>query len=173
MKSVIITLTDDIIDRAFQSAQTVSKVTYSDTGAIFRGGADETDTAVETAITKIRELMKDTAHKGWAFVRERFDNVMQFIKEKAEDLGENAKAFRDRLMDRIKTIFGEMYDMLLSTLKNTIMIGGQSYQMESVEIEHSLKLTGELELSIETLCKFAAEGEISIMGSYTLVKSLS
>lgn len=170
MKSITITLTDDIIELAFQGQSPINTAIYTDTGSIFRGGSEDTDAAIELTLIRIRDLMKDAAHRGWEYVREKFDMVIQFIKDKSNDLGEKAKEYKDRLMERIKTVFVEMYNLLLSTLKNKIKIGELYYQMETVEIEHVLKLTGELEVSIEMLCKFATEGEISIKGSYVLLK---
>lgn len=173
MRTVTIAFTDQMLDRIFFREDPIGPGTYSDhgTGRRFVGGIDQMHAALEIVMSDLRESVRTTAARGRDAAQTSFTALMQFINHKIADLGEKGTEFKNRLSERINGILQEIQEVLFATLSSTIMIGGFKYRMDSVEIVHSLKISGDLQVSLSVLCKFATEGQITMKGGYKLADS--
>lgn len=164
MTPVILKLSSEMIDDLFDRHPII--VQYSiETGKLNKLSVD-LEAALTQTMGKIKGLMNDAVQKGWGTVRDQFEKVKEYISDKMQTLAGKAQEYQELVMKKINEMFHDLNELILDTLKAEMKLDETIYQMESFEIEHRLKLSGEIGLGIESLCKFASEGEISLKGAY-------
>ena len=124
------------------------------------------EVALTQTMDRIKSLMNNAVQKGWQAVQTQFEQVKEFVSDKMQTLANKAQEYQELVMKKINEMFHELNEMILGTLKAEMKLDEAIYQIESFEIEHRLKLSGEIGLGIESICKFASEGEISLKGVY-------
>jgi hypothetical protein len=154
------TMIDDLFNRHPIVVQNSMEI-----GKLNKLSADLEVALVQTT-EHIKSLMNNAVQKGWQAVQDQFIQVKEFVSDKMQTLANKAQEFQELIMKKINEIFHELNEMILATLKAEMKLDGIVYQIESFEIEHRLKLSGEIGFGIESLCKFASEGEIGLKGSY-------
>ena len=167
MTQLVIPLTEDLIETVFTKVTDDAQST----------GLDNTDLetisralpgALEKAWAKIHDVVKECSLKGWKNAKVQVFKVLGEITEEAEKLGLDATEFKKILLDRLRQVFAETFDLMLSFMPSEVKIRGDRYCLNSVELEHKLVLSGSIEVSLTALCKFVGSGEFVVKGAYGL-----
>jgi hypothetical protein len=124
------------------------------------------DGALAEAWDQITDLVTRTLRDGWVNARAEIARVTRYIKDRAEELGQGAKELLDRVLDKIREAITGTIDFMLQSLRTELTIGAQGYVLESIDIENKFTMSGELSVSLESLCKLVGEGELAVKGKY-------
>ena len=84
----------------------------------------------------------------------------------AETAAAQAEAIRQAITARIGVYLKDVIDQALESVRPSIVVGGSTLAVTSVTIDQKLKLSGSLKASLESICEFIAEGEISLAAEY-------
>jgi len=89
---------------------------------------------------------------GWAEVNEKFK--------------QGAERVRAAIIARLNDFLRRLIEGALSRVQSSIKIGDREIAISGVTIEQKLKLGGSLKASLEEICEFIGEGEISLAANY-------
>jgi len=81
-------------------------------------------------------------------------------------LGQGADKVRTVIAARLSDYIQETIDGALQRVRSSISVGGKELTMASVTIEQKIRLSGSLKASLQEVCEFVAEGEISLSAEY-------
>lgn len=158
---------NDIISAAFNSVELYPDRTVSSEGKLHAAGLDAIDAALSDVWNEIRKYVGDVSSKGWSAMQDNFGVIVSYINKAAESLGKQAQLFKERLLEKIRSVIAETFDLVLAALRSTVKIGGDEYKLVTVDLEHKLVYTGSVEVSLKSLCSFVGAGELVVKGSYT------
>jgi hypothetical protein len=139
----------------------------SGAGALRSGALDAFEAAVSEKAQELRELAAQSVREGYEAVQGAVRSFTAGVEEAATRLGKRAQEFRDRLMDFVRNMIRETFDVMLGSLRPTLAIGGVTYRMESINMEQKLVFSGSLDISVTSLVKLLGSGELVLKGTYT------
>lgn len=125
-------------------------------------------TAAAETWEKIKDLFKRVSRNGWAAAKVQFDSVMQFIGDRARELGKMAEEYEALLLAKLQELMRETSEFLLKSASPQVQIGQQLYTLNSINLETKLLFTASVEASVATLGKFLGTGEATIKGTYSV-----
>lgn len=137
-------------------------------GVLPIGGASALNESLVETWDKIKEAVRTAAHDGWEAAKTLVEKINEHVRNTAKILGTQAQLYRDRLVEKIQESLTANYDMMIGSLKQQISVGTTSLPLKSIEVEFKTVFTGSVELSLTSLCKMVASGEMTIKGSYGL-----
>lgn len=117
---------------------------------------------------KLSALVERSVHAGWDAVRDEVRLFSEFVEQSAAELGRQAQALRDFVLEKVRAAINRIVDALLALLRAELTIGGRRYVLNDVQMQSRLKFSGGIEASVAALCKLAGEGEITVGGQYRL-----
>lgn len=138
-------------------------------GLLYAPSGSPLQAALIEAWSKIRAIVETSARRGWAAVEEEVRLFGAYVKQTVVELGGQAKEFVDFVLDKIRETVVKIFDTLLRFLRTDFLVDGSVYKLESVELEHKILFSVEVETNLLALCKLAGEGELTVKGAYRLV----
>lgn len=116
--------------------------------------------------TNVESALLHAYNQGMATAREYVQRVGEQFKGLAETAAAKAEAIRQAIMARIGVYLRDVIDAALESVRPSIMVGGSALAVTSITIDQKVKLSGTLKASLESICEFLAEGEISLSAEY-------
>lgn len=103
---------------------------------------------------------------GMSAAREYIRQVSDQIAVLASTAAERANAIRQGIASRLAAYLAKVIDSALEAVRPSIVVGGSTLAVSSVTIDQKVKLSGSIKASLESICEFIAEGEISLSAEY-------
>ena len=171
MTQLVVTLTEDLVDTAFKNATDKQNAGLDDASLQSISGAVRG--ALDNAYVKIRDVVKECSLKGWENAQGQVLKVLEDVTEEENELVDSdTKKFRKQLLDHLRRVIAETFNLVLSFMPSEVVIGEVTYRLTSVELEHKLVLSGSIEASLTALCKFVGSGEFVVKGAYGMSSEL-
>lgn len=126
------------------------------------------EAACKEAWVRFRVLVEQCARDGYDATRAAIADFVTRTGEVADELGAAGQAFRQHVLGKIRDTIVATFDALLGCMRSRVELGGRSYVLDSINLEHKLVYSGSLEASLTALCKFVGTGEMVVKGAYTL-----
>jgi hypothetical protein len=145
---------------------TIPETQTSEAGKLYKGGLADVNSALEESWLQIKEAVQTAAYDGWEAAKAVLQKVNNFIRETAENLGNEAKNFKNRLTEKIQEAMIGTYELVLGSLKAELVVGNKILPIKSIDVEYKMSFSGSLEISLTNLCKMVASGDLVIKGSY-------
>jgi hypothetical protein len=114
---------------------------------------------VEGALLKAYQEGMDAARPLVHKVSEHMTELYATAKERAGDI-------RAVVSERLNAFLRGVIEGALSRIQSTIKVENREIPMTGVTIEQKIKITGSLKASLEEICEFISEGEISLSAKY-------
>jgi hypothetical protein len=158
----------DVIHDVLQAVAPAAASGEPSTGAL--GGAirDTFESAVREAWVRFQAMVERCTRDGYEAVCAEITSFTGHIEMVAGELGARAEEFRQRVLEKIRETIIATFDALLSCMRSTVLLGGRTYLLDSIDLEHKLVYSGSLEMSLTALCKFVGGGELVVKGSYKI-----
>lgn len=161
----------DVIQEVLHAVTPLSNPSEPVTGALGGAIGRAFESAVHEAWVRFRSIVERCAREGYEAVRAEITAFTSHVQMVAGELGARADEFRQRVLDKIRETIVATFDTLLSCMRSTVLLGGHTYTLESIELEHKLVYSGSLEMSLTALCKFVGGGELVVKGSYKMAEA--
>lgn len=168
MTALVIAVSLNLIDEAMDSVNISEPGGQLSQTSLQKLGSGRVAAAVSETWEKLRELLHDATRRGWEAVQSEAENFSAYIKDLAEELEDEAEAFREMLASKLHTLMQEMTDKLLRSVRNRLLVGGDVYLLNAVTVQSKLVYSGSIDISLTALCKFVATGEMVVTGTYGL-----
>lgn len=160
----------DVIQEVLQAVApgaALGEVATDALGGAVGGGLDS---AVREAWVRFRSIVERCARDGYEAVRAEITSFTDHVEMVAAELGARADVFREQIREKIRETIVATFDALLGCMRSTVLLGGRTYMLDSIDLEHKLVYSGSLEMSLTSLCKFVGGGELVVKGSYKVVE---
>ena len=165
MNQVLLTTETDIVTLVFERLERRAPAAGA-AGGLRSGALDAFESAVAEKVQELRELAARSVRDGYDAVRGALQSFAADVEDAAAAMGKRAQEFRKRLLDFVRSMISETFDVMLGTLRPVLSIGGVSYRMVSIDMEQKLVFSGSLDISVTSLCKLLGSGELVLKGSY-------
>jgi hypothetical protein len=166
MTELILGVGYDLVENALQRAEPKFGGGKGPDGKLQAGGLTPFDAKLKEVWTRVCDLVERSARQGWETVKQDVTMIGGYVSQAAKELGKRAKEFRARVLESIRQIMTESFDLVLASLRSEIAVGEAKYRLETIDLDHKLVFSGSLEGSLEALCKFVGSGELSVKASY-------
>jgi hypothetical protein len=114
----------------------------------------------------VEAALSNAYNRGMSAAREYIKQVSEQLAALAETATERARAIHQGLMSRLAAYLAKVIDTALEAVRPSIVVGGSTLAVGSVTIDQKVKLSGSVKASLESICEFIAEGEISLSAEY-------
>jgi hypothetical protein len=164
----LIVLSDEVHMAALRHARQLGKSELSD--RLLNAITNDEDIAhwVTSIWDDVEGAISNAVNYGMEAAREQIDNFSNKLKDLASSLGRKAEEVHDIIKAKLVAYLQRVIDDGLRTVRPVISIGDSELRITSVTVEQRIKLSGSLKASLEELCEFAAEGEISLATEYAM-----
>jgi hypothetical protein len=105
-------------------------------------------------------------HEGLDAAQPYIQKVSDRLSELGSATAKHIEEVRAIVTAKLNAYLQETIDGALSRVRGTVSIGGRAFSIEKVTIDQTVKLSGSLKASLEEICEFVAEGEISLSAEY-------
>jgi hypothetical protein len=158
-------LSGNVHQRAIAKARDVGYVALPDD--VLNAIEDAATAGVVQRIwTNVEQALLNAYNQGMGTAREYVQRVGEQLKSLAETAGAQVEAVRQAITARIGVYLKDVIDQALESVRPSIVVGGSTLAVTSVSIDQKIKLSGALKASLESICEFIAEGEISLSAEY-------
>lgn len=169
MTAFIIPATRDVVFEALNLVEFTPEANATAGGILlYAPSGSPLQAALSEAWSKIRTIVETSAKRGWTVVEEEVRQFGAYVQQTVAELGGQAKEFVDFVLEKIRETVAKIFDTLLCFLRTDFLVGGIVYKLESVELEHKILFSVEVETNLLALCKLAGEGELTVKGAYHL-----
>lgn len=127
---------------------------------------DETDTWIDRIWDTMEGALRYAYREGLDAARPLIEQVSELMAELTNKFAQRAEEVRAVITERLNLYLHRAIDGALQRVRPTISVGGCELKMISVTVEQRINLSGSLKASIEEICEFVAEGEISLSAEY-------
>lgn len=127
---------------------------------------DETDTWIDRIWDTMEGALRCAYHEGINSARNLIEKVSGLMTELTSNLARRVEDVRAVITQRLNTYLRNVIDGALLRVQPAIDISGRELKMTRVTVEQRIKLSGSLKASLESICEFVAEGEISLSAEY-------
>lgn len=128
------------------------------------------DDEFRTWVAKVWDNVEGALNRAYT---EGIEAARPFIEKVSNNLTEINAKFANRAEEiravisaRLNLYLQQAIDGALERVRPSIAIGGRELVMTSVTIEQRIKMSGSFKASLESICEFVAEGEISLSAAY-------
>ena len=121
---------------------------------------------VSEAWDHIEATLEEAWNRGRAFVRDAATATAVRVQEIVEAAGAGARAVHDGVLEKLNGYVSALIDRALARVRPSVTVADRSLELESVELEQTITLSGSLKVSIEEVCALTAEGEIAVTAHY-------
>lgn len=164
MTQLVVAVTGDLVKTAFKSVGNEGVKVREE--AALQSISDAVRATLERAWVKIEDVVGTCLLRGWEDAKELVSEVSTFVAQEAEKLGQQAVEFRQLLLERLRSVISETFDLVLASMRSEVRLGEVSYRLESIDLEHKLVFSSSVKASLTALCKFVGSGELVVKGSY-------
>lgn len=120
----------------------------------------------------IEQALKESFLKGRTAADTAVRHAIQQAENAVMQLGHRARDLQAELLDRLERWMNAIVDRALRLIRPSIVVGAQTLRLDEVQVTFKISLGGSLSGSITEACKLAADGELSVEGSYRDAPSL-
>jgi hypothetical protein len=121
---------------------------------------------VSEAWDHIEATLEQAWNRGRAFVRDTAVATAARVQEIVEAAGAAARAVHHGILEKLDSYLSALIDRALARVRPSVTVGGRTLELDSVELEQTVTLSGSLKVSIEEVCALTAEGEIALTAHY-------
>lgn len=115
--------------------------------------------ATEAAILEARD-------KGKSAAREFIRQATELATAAAKALGERYRSVRARIARRLDAYVQTLVDAALARMRPILSVGDRELPVARIAVSQKLLLSGSAKASLEEVCAFVAEGELSVSVEY-------
>lgn len=163
---VVVIASEAVFRSALQAARNIGRADEGDAAAMYSSMPDEEKGWVERIWDKVEHALNVARQHGRQAAQEVIDSVSHDLRELGETLGYAAGGVRDAVTARVAGFVQMVIQGLLSRVRAAVTIGDHDLPIRSVTIEQKIKMSGSLKASLEEICEFVAEGELSLAVDY-------
>lgn len=173
MTQLLVPVSRNMIVQALDFAQPKMKQGAEWGDKLYGASSGAFQIALDEAWVKMRTIVEKSAQQGWEVVKSEIKSFVGYVESTSMELGKQAQQFIDFVLEKIREAVIRISDALFRCLRTKLEVGDLIYRLSSVEVEHKLVFSAELETNLLVLCKLASEGELSVKGSYQLMPNLT
>ncbi len=159
-------ISEDLLDTALENAQSVGLPGGLTTKGLNAPLKEQQTSWTERLWDTAEGAVRTSWEKGKAAARELLDQFHREVEELGAAVGAGASAVRKVIVERLNRFFTSLVEGALERFQPNITVAGRNIVMRGVTIEQTLKMSGSLKASLEEMCEFVAEGEISVSAEY-------
>jgi len=115
----------------------------------------------------IEGALRRAYQSGLEAARPIINTFEELLIQMQTELQESAEAVRAIVVERLNTYVQATIDGALGRIQPAIVVGTEKMRIATVKVEQKIKLGGSLKLSLEGICEFVAEGELSFEAEYS------
>ena len=127
---------------------------------------DEIEVWVRKIWDPVEAALREAFSQSVTAARSYIDEAVRQLNELVSQLGKKAEQVRAIIAARLNEYLKQAIDGALQRVRPTITVGTNELKVASVTIEQKIKLSGSLKASLEEICEFVAEGEITLSAEY-------
>ena len=164
MQVLVLTERDDF-DAALAVARAIGKggeVTglAAPLGAALRGRLADAWNHIEAAL-------EQAWNRGRSFARDVAEMTAVKVQEIVDAADAQARELHHSILAKLNGYLAELIDRALARVRAVITVADHTLELDRVDIEQKLTLSGSLTASIQEICALTAEGEISVTAGYS------
>jgi len=157
---------EDVLDAAFERARSVG----AGDGLTVRGLNAPLDAQMTNWIGPLWDTAESAIRLAWEHGRAAATSLIEQFHTQLQELstvaGNAASAVCRAITERLNEFFQGLVEGALARVQPTIKVAGREIAIRGVTIEQTLHMSGSLKASLEEICEFVAEGEISVSAEY-------
>jgi hypothetical protein len=171
MSTMTVAVSFDLLSQAFDQVDVTKRAATAAAGHAAKAysRAPEVEAAVSDAWIRIKSMVERCVTQGRAIIQNEVSAFMEYVDSTSKELGARAKEFRDRLLESIREMITQTFDLMLKALRSDIIVGERKFALKSLNLEQKLLFSGSLQISLTSLCELAGSGELSVTGSYEVL----
>jgi hypothetical protein len=164
--ALLVILSSDVHITALRTARDVGKGAPLPSNLMNAMLDEETSSWIGRIWDDVEAALGRGYYEGIQAARPYIEKVSVHLIEVASNLAQRADEVRAVITARLNTYLQQAIDGALQRVRPTISVGGHELMMATVTVEQKIKLSGSLKASLEEICEFVAEGEISLSAEY-------
>jgi hypothetical protein len=153
----------DTIEKALQIAERAP--TFSGRG--LQAPTEDLLGRLESIWEDIRMGLAQAYRQGRQRVAEIAARVHVAIEEKLKLAGDKAEELRRMLLDRLGTYLQGIVDTMLGAVRGQLTVQGMQLKLSELEIAQTVTVSNSLEISLDRVFEFSADGELSVSAKYS------
>ena len=167
--NMLLIIGEDLHEAALRHASSVPKqgATLA-SGALYTVLPEESSKWIERLWDQIEHALSTAWDQGKEAARHIVDDFHSELVAAGHEIGEHLQTVRAALRERLNTYLHDIIEGALARVQPEITIGGRQVAIKSVKIDQTVKLSGSLKASLEDICEFVAEGEMSLSAEYAI-----
>ena len=123
---------------------------------------------VSEAWDHIEATLQEAWSQGRAFVRDTAAATAIRVQEIVEAAGNAALSVHQMVLEKLNGYLSDLIDRALARVRPSVTVGERTLELDAVELEQKITLSGSLKVSIEEVCSLTAEGEIALTAHYAV-----
>jgi hypothetical protein len=127
---------------------------------------DETHTWIERIWDTIEGALRCAYRQGMDAARPLIQKASDALSELGGNVAKRAEEIRAVITERLNSYLHTAIDGALQRVRSTISVGNRELKITAITVEQRINLSGSLKASLEEICEFVAEGEISLSAQY-------
>lgn len=156
----------DLFSSALRRASDIGRGVPLPAGLLHAPLDDDTKTWIERIWSTVLGALQHAYREGIGAAQplvykaaEQFSELSATLKGRVDDV-------RAAIAERLNAFLRDMVEGALARVQSVIKVGGREIAMTGVTIEQKIKVTGSLKASLEEICSFVAEGEMTLSATY-------
>ena len=167
MMKLLVFISDEVQIDAFRQARELGKNVPLPAHVWNVPLDDETGTWIDRIWDTMEGALRRAYFEGLTAARPLIESVSALMTEVTSNLAKRAEVVRAVITERLNTYLHTVIDGALQRVRPTLSVGGRELKLRSVMVEQRINLSGSLQASLEEICEFVAEGEISLSAEYS------
>jgi hypothetical protein len=127
---------------------------------------DETSSWITRIWDSVESALNTAYHSGIEEARFHISEAAEEISELGSSLKRRANEVRAAIAAKLDAYLQAVIDGALRRVRSSVNIGGRTLELSKVSIEQKVTFSGSLKASLEEICEFVAEGELSLSAEY-------
>jgi len=163
---LLVVVSDDIHWVALEAARKIGTVVPLPAHALHAPLNDEAKKWIEKIWDAAEGALGHARRVGVETARPFIEKVEALTVEAGKVLAKHAEDIRTAIAARLNKYVEGVIDSALQRVRPTMTIGGQELRVIRVILEQRLMFSGSLKASLEGICEFVAERELSLSVEY-------
>jgi len=161
-----------VFDEALRAARAREPVAGIAPGALYANLSDEGQRWTDTLWGSVEHVLRLAWEQGKAAARTAMDILWAQVDEMRKKLGRRAAEVQDAVLAEVGIFVRKFVNGALARVQQSVTIGTFEYPIQSITVEQKLKISGSLKVSLEGVCEFLSEGELTLSASYAIPAQL-
>lgn len=163
----VVTIIDAMAHReALQAAREIGRDPGLTAGRLYAALPDDEKGWVERLWASVEHVLQLAWSQGKARAQGALDAVAAELDGMRKALGSLAAEVQDAVTARLSAYVQKLIQNALSTIRTSIDLGGRELPIRDLSIEQKIKISGSLKVSLEGVCEFVADGELTLSATY-------